>query len=164
MNINVPQEVRDALEGVIVGAVSNDNEEATKNDDISPVSETLMRTVTIRSVDKLPTVVEGTQNNNAARVLEFPSTAVDNNVGAVLLSEEISESLFLDGYDSDGLLHCYVDQGEDLIKLEQYNSTQPGKEFGSNGIAEGGGDDGELFVFCQTTISKSYELMVYERK
>ena len=36
-----------------------------------------------------------------------------------------------------------------MIKLEQYNSTQPGQEVGANGIAKGGGggDDGEIFVF-----------------
>ena len=96
-------------------------------------------------------MVEGAPKNHVAIVLEFPSTAVDNNVGAVLLSEEISESLFSDGYDSDGLLPCYVEQGEDMIKLEQYNSTQPGQEVGANGIAKGGGggggDDGEQFDF-----------------
>ena len=96
-------------------------------------------------------MVEGAPTNNAARVLEFPSTAADNNVGAVLLSEDISESLFSDGYDSDGLLPCYVEQDEDMIKLEQYNSTQPGQEVGANGIAEGGGggggDDGKIFIF-----------------
>ena len=119
MSSPVVSEVEDALEVTTIEVADSTNIETREWDIISPLSDTTRR----RSPGILPMIRHNLISASTARSLDYPRSKATAD-----LPEKASEALFLDGYDSDGLLPNIPDMEEDLRALEDYSNTPIGRE------------------------------------
>ena len=155
MNDIESTEVVGVLEVSTVIVADSPNGETRENEIISPLSDaTKMRS------PGLPNTIRHNLIPTSSRSLDYSSPS---KVTASL-PENVSEALFLDGYDSDGLLPNIPDMQEDLSALEDYSNIPIGREVdnhedvGTNGevgahnVGAGNGDGDAVevdFVFVE---------------
>ena len=126
---DIPDMVRSLLD-VIIKSVANSHSGNTDKFPITPspliTASTAVTVVTAATSSQdisvpVSTAQVGNDGNTQATIRSFEIPA------HVTMSEEIGEQLFLQGYDSNGILPCYYPE-TDMELLDNYSSTEMGKE------------------------------------
>ena len=148
--INTGEEAVETVEVNVAVVVNSDDGNRVNIADISPLSEPAVARISAQTKKSLDASVDNaTRVGIAARILDIPPC-----LEGVSIPVHASESLFEDGYGSDGLMAVNYDMDRELKELEVYNKIEVGVEGVRNeelvppGIVGGEGDDtnGDTFI------------------
>ena len=157
-------EVVETVEEPDTAAVNRGDADDDNFIDASPLPhlpDTAVAEVSVTTNEVVSPSVDIEETVVAKTVVEIPPSLVDMRP----LSEDKYETLFCDGYDSDGLMPIEYDLGEDMKKLEVYNDTVVGldgvrlEEMATTMVDNGGGDGvGDTFVLLTEAEIKGFKV------
>ena len=123
MSTSEAPEIGKTLQVSTVDVANSTIGETRECDIISPISNAIKSRSFIRSLGPPLMIEHNLISNDSPQSLEYsPSKA------AAKLPEDLSGTLFLEGYNSNGLLPNIFDIQEDLLTLEDYINIPVGQE------------------------------------